>query len=146
MALTMTNKQVRPLNGAVVRSYVLGGTASLGDWVYVDTNGKVQAGLADASETAEVIGLIVSGADEVTNKTGNFAAGQTVGVCVFGMVTGFSGMTAGTDVYLSAATAGGSAEAAPANPNYTKVCARVVTPTQLFVNALQTPLNVQTAA
>ena len=146
MPLSIRKTGVRPLPGAVVRRFSAGGNISLGDWVYVDANGTVQAAQADAAGTAEAVGLVVSGQNEFINVSGDFSAGETVGVCLSGPVTGFSGMTPGDNVYVSASAAGGSVQAAPANPNYTKIGGRAVEADVLWVTATAAPVTEQTPA
>lgn len=107
MAITLSNKvDVRVgQHNAEVRRYVLGAAASLGDLVYLDSDDKVQPALADAAGTSEVIGMVVS-SSQVHNTTGDYAAGETVDVCIRGVVYGFSDMTNGARIYLSPSTAG----------------------------------------
>jgi len=106
----------------------------------------VQAALADAAETAEAVGLVVSGQNEFINVSGDFSAGETVGVCLSGPVTGFSGMTPGDNVYVSAAAAGGSVQSAPANPGYTKIAGRAIESDVLWVTTTAAPITEQTPA
>lgn len=142
MALTKTVSQIRPLQGAIVKQYEAGGAGNIGDWVYVDANDDVQAAQADDAGTVEALGLVVSVSGQAVNPRTTFASGDTVGVVVFGPVTGFSGMTQNGDVYVDAAAAGGSTQTAPGVGNFVKVAGRATTSSELFVNALMTPAAV----
>lgn len=75
-----------------------------GQPVYVRSDGKVAKARGNAVGTATVLGLAAIGA----------AAGDSVTVVMRGSMTGFSGLTPGTALYLSSATAGELADAAPA--------------------------------
>lgn len=142
MALTKDVNKVRPLQGAIVKKHTAGGAGSIGDWVYVDANDDVQAAQGDAAGTVEAIGMVVSVSGQAVNPRTTFVAGDTLGVCVFGPVTGFSGMTQGGDVYVSAAAAGASTQTAPGVGEFVKVAGRAVTSEELFVNALMSPAAV----
>ena len=101
-AITVTNKQVRPLDGSVVRQFIANGAISFGEAVTLRTaDGRVQE---TANASAKCIGIAVSGSGGA-GRTG-VVAGESVGVVVFGPVAGFSSMTPGARAFL-AATAGG---------------------------------------
>lgn len=98
--ISYTAAEIRALteNGARVRPYTAGGTVTVGQAVYIATDGDVEAADANAGTPAEqVIGIAVESYDGETS----IAAGNPVSVCVFGPVSGFSGMTPGDVIYLS---------------------------------------------
>lgn len=112
MALTLTQKNVRPLNGAIVRGYTVGGeehTVEIGEQVYIDANDMVQLARTNAAATAFARGFVVA------CENGQLAAvtGGTVSVCVSGPIAGFTGMDLTKLVYTSSATAGASTQTAP---------------------------------
>lgn len=111
MALTLTRNNVRPLDGAIVRNYVVGGSVSVqsGDQVYVDSSDTVQLARGNATGTAKAFGFVVGGENNGTS----FAPGQTVAVCVKGPIAGFTGMDNTKRVYTSTATAGASTQTTP---------------------------------
>lgn len=108
-AITVTKADVRPLPGAVIEKYPAAGALSLGDAVYLDSNGKVEKADADAAASMLVHGIVVSAPRGGTDAV----ADDMVDVCVAGRVTGFSGMTIGSLAFLSV-TAGKVDHTAPA--------------------------------
>lgn len=105
--LTVTAKDVRPLDGSTVRGYDLGGAATPGQAMYIASDGDIE--VADANGSAALRrfrGLLV--AIEGGRSTG--VAGHRATLCVYGPVAGFSGLTPGANVYLSD-TAGALADA-----------------------------------
>lgn len=99
-AVTPTVVNVRPGYQSVVIPVVSGVSASLGDAMTTGLDG-LAAKSANASGKAQ--GLIVSGSRKATD--GSIVAGETIGLCVFGPVEGFSGLTPGRLIYLDS-TAG----------------------------------------
>lgn len=97
--LTIVQKKVRPLLGAITRPYILGGPAEVGEPVYVASDSDVERADADAADTAQAIGVIV-GIGSKGELTG--VAGATADVTVFGPV-GFGGvtLTPGAQVFVS---------------------------------------------
>lgn len=100
--LAVTAQNVRPLDGAVTRPFIAGGTLSLGDTFYISgysgDKGVIQRADANVSAaTARVRGLVVAiGAGKTTAASGDAVTG-----CVFGPVAGFSGLTPGAQGYQS---------------------------------------------
>jgi len=133
MALTLTRLNVRPLNGSIVRPYVAASAVSVGDWVALDVNDKVVKARANAVGTTYAIGMVVSIEGYMPGT--DAAAEQTVGVCVFGPVAGFTGMNAVLPlVYLSAATAGASTQTLPTGgTNFVYMPARAIRSDVLFI-------------
>ncbi len=107
--ISLTLLQISELPAAVGRDIEAGGAGSVGDAVYLDAANKVQKANAAAIATAKGWGLVTA----VENGAQTFASGDMVHVVFYGPVTGFSGLTSGTRQYLSAATAGKLADAAP---------------------------------
>lgn len=98
--ITVTAAQIRALtdNGAVLQSYRAGGTISIGNLVYLASDGDVEHADGNGSlATAAAIGIAVASYDGETSV----ASGDPVTVCVFGPVSGYSGMTPGANVYVS---------------------------------------------
>jgi hypothetical protein len=113
MPITLTQKNVRALNGALVRTYVAAIEGNLGDVVALDASGKVILAQGDAAASARAIGVVVSIATPALHSL-TFAAGETVGVCVSGPITGFADMDETTNVWVSDVTAGEVVQSAPA--------------------------------
>jgi hypothetical protein len=96
--LSITAANVRPLVGAVCRTYTLGGTVDVGDAVYLDSSGNVQRTAAGVAGTAVLLGIVVSiGTEGATSG----ASGDPASVCIWGPVTGFASVTAGSVPFLS---------------------------------------------
>ena len=103
-AISLTAAQIRAMteNGAVVRPYSAAEELTIGNCVYVNTDGDVAKADANAVASARGIGIVVEGIDSETT----IDSGERCSVCVFGPVSGFSGMTPGANAYVSD-TAGG---------------------------------------
>lgn len=108
MAVTAAN--VRPLEGALTRPRRAGGTVTMGQAVYTDSGGEVQAARANAAATSDAIGILVA-----VNEPGETTAADNdaVTVCTFGPVGGFSGLTPGAIYYVDNAAAGNIITPAP---------------------------------
>jgi hypothetical protein len=99
-AVAFETTEIRALqqNGALVRDYRAGGTITVGNLVYVASDGDVEAADADSSSAATAtIGIAVCGLDGETT----ISSGDPCAVCVFGPVSGFSGMTPGDVLWVS---------------------------------------------
>lgn len=107
--ISLTAAQIRALtdHGAVIRRYDAGAAITVGQSVYVASDGDVEPAIATAQASAKAIGVAVESYDGETS----IAAGKPVSVCVFGPVSGFSGMTPGNTIYQGD-TAGRVADAA----------------------------------
>lgn len=123
--ITVTAADVRPLPGATVERYDLGGSVNVGDSVYMASDGDVEQADAGTATTAYAIGICVS----VPNGGTIGAAGDRADVVTWGRVTGFSGMTPG-DVLYQSDTTGKLADAAGTTSH--KV-ARARSATEIFV-------------
>lgn len=108
--LTLTQANIRPLLGTVVRPYQAGGAVEVGDAVFIAADGDVELADADAAASARVIGVIVA-----CGAYGKLTAvdGDRVDVCLYGPVVGFAGITPG-DEYFASTTAGSIEDTAPA--------------------------------
>jgi len=98
--IDLTSVEIAALqkNGAVVRPYTAGDTLTVGYLVFIATDGDVEHADGDVdAATARAIGIVVESFDGETT----IAAGNRVSVCVFGPVSGFSGMTPGANYYVS---------------------------------------------
>lgn len=104
-AIALTAAQIRPLTsrGAVLAKATAGATITIGQTVYMASTGSLGVGDADASAAASAaIGIAVESFDGETT----IASGDPCTYCVFGPVSGFSGMTPGALGWQSD-TAGG---------------------------------------
>ncbi len=104
-AIALTASQIRPIlsRGAVLAKETAGATITIGQTVYMASTGLLGVGDADASKAASFsIGIAVESFDGETS----IASGDPVTYCVFGPVSGFSGMTPGALGWQSD-TAGG---------------------------------------
>lgn len=127
--ISYTAAQIAPLtdNGAIVRPYTAGGTVTVGQAVYIATDGDVEPADANAGTPAEQVrGIAVASYDGETTIN----SGDPCSVCVFGPVAGFSGMTPGDIIYLSN-TVGRVADAAG---SFSRVVGHAESATVLFVN------------
>lgn len=127
ISLTAANIRALQANGAVVRSYDAGEEMEVGQAVYIASDGDVE--IADANESqaaAKGWGIVVESYDGETT----IHEGDPASVCVFGPVSGFSGMTPGDTLYVSD-NAGLLADAAG---TYSHVMGRAETATIVFVN------------
>lgn len=129
--MAVTAAYVRPLEGAVGRNFKAGGALTMGNAVYVASDGDVEAGRANAAATSDAIG-VVAAVNEPGDTTA--AAGDAVTVVTFGPVGGFSSLTPGKIQYLSDATAGALTETAPSGAGkWLKAVGYAESATVLFV-------------
>lgn len=99
--VAITQANVGPLPGSIVVNGQAGGTVGIGDLVHLAADGDWIESDASAAATAKTRGVVV------TTDDGDFAAGDGdgIGICIFGPVTGFSGMAEG-DIHFLSDTAG----------------------------------------
>ncbi len=109
MAVTALN--VRPLQGVKRRDYQAGGALTVGDSVYIASDGDVEVTDANNATTTKAIGIVVSVADSSGGVT-TAVAGDMVTVVVEGPVGGFSGLTPNATQWVSE-TAGEVTETEP---------------------------------
>lgn len=105
--ITVVAANVRPLPGAQTLRLVSHEALTVGQFVYINSDGEAQLSDADAAASAIVVGVVVSVA--ASSRTVS-VAGEVVDVLWMGRVTGFSGMTPGIHVYVST-TAGAASDA-----------------------------------
>lgn len=108
MAVTAAN--VAQGTGALPRDYSAGGTVTVGNAVYVDSNAAVQAAVASAAATSAAIGIVVA---VVKPGQTTAASGEKVTVVTLGPVGGFSSLTPGAVYYIDSSTAGAITATAP---------------------------------
>lgn len=98
--VTLTAANIRPLktHGAVILPGQAGGTITIGDLVYIASDGDWER--ADGNVSAALArpqGVAVESYDGETTIN----SGDPVSVVVFGPVSGFTGLTGGANYYLS---------------------------------------------
>ena len=98
--LDVTTRRISPLSGAIIRTLIAAEAGSLGDAVLVSGNDLAEPASAAAAGTAVARGVVVS-AMRSGLGTETFAAGDALSVVLVGPVTGYTGLTAGDDVFLS---------------------------------------------
>lgn len=97
--LSITAADVRPLNGSIIRRFKAGAAVTVGQAVYVDANGKVQAADGDDVDQAQARGIVVGVG--IAGRTSAVADDQ-VDVVTHGPVyLGSVSMTPGGAVYVS---------------------------------------------
>ena len=99
-AVSLTAANIRALteNGAVIRRHIAGGTITIGQLVALSSDGFVDpANATDSQALSMAIGIAVQSYDGETR----LAITDPVSVCVYGPVSGFSGMTPGANHYVS---------------------------------------------
>ena len=140
--ISFTASDVRPLPGAMVRRIEAGGTIYCGEGVYVDSNGDAASTAAGGSLTAAGVG--VCGAASKSGEGGTFAADTEMLDCVMlGGVTGYSSMTPGLPVFVSA-TAGLLTQDTPVAGSYVCQIGTALSASILWVNPhYATPLVVK---
>lgn len=98
--IAVTAAEVRALteNGAVLRRFIADAAITIGNLVYIKSDGEVAHADGNGSlDIARAIGIAVESYDGETTVN----AGDPVTVCVFGPVSGYSGMTPGAPFYIS---------------------------------------------
>lgn len=97
--ITVTAQQVRALtrNGARVRRHRAGGTITIGNLVYIASDGDVEEADANVAGKGAAIGIAVQSYDGETTIN----SGDPVTVCVYGPVSGYSSLTPGTMLWVS---------------------------------------------
>lgn len=131
-ALTVTQAQVRPLLGSVVKPFVANEAIDVGEAVYMASTGKVALADADAAGTARVIGIVVAvGAYGKLSA----AADEAVDVLLYGPLEGFSSLTPGAQFFASV-TPGEIEDTAPAGASgdFRWIIGWAMSATSLFVD------------
>lgn len=99
-SISVTRANVRPLSGAVVRRLDTGATVSVGNLVYLVSDGDVENCVSDSATNfiqAWPLGIVVACPEGKTSV----GAGYAVDVVVYGPVEGYSGATPGTLFYAN---------------------------------------------
>jgi len=105
---TLTSANIRPLNGAIVRQFAANAELTVGNVVYIASDGEVDKADCNAALTSIGVGIVVASRDGQTT----IAAGEAASVVVLGPVGGFSGLVEGSRMFVSE-VAGGLRTAAP---------------------------------
>ncbi len=104
-AIALTAANIRPIvsRGAVLAKGTAGATITIGQAVYMASTGSIGVADADASKAASFgIGIAVESFDGETTIN----SGDPVTYCVYGPVSGFSGMTPGALGWVADAAGG----------------------------------------
>lgn len=127
--ITVTSANVGVQKSTITRAYSAGAACTVGYVGYIDASAEVQHADSDSTETvSRGIGIIVDSYDGETS----IADGSQLSLAIFGEVEGFSGMTPGAPVYVSA-TVGRLTHTAPTS-GYARSVGYALTATTLFVN------------
>lgn len=117
LAPTRNNISANEDRGAVKLRFIAAVNVKVGDWVYQDSNNKINLGLADTSAHAHIIGVVCSTNNVAGEDT--IIAGDWATVCIGGPVQGFGKSAAGSDLangeslYVDKTTPGAIADVAP---------------------------------
>jgi hypothetical protein len=138
--MAVTPALVRKLEGAIDQHGILAGAANLGDTVYVDSSGTIQAADANVSAVLATTRGILTGVQQPGATAG--ASGEACTYVVFGPVSGFSSLTPGVRQFQSS-TVGAITETAPTGAGtWTQPIGYAQSATVLFVNpGLQAPAS-----
>ena len=139
--ISFTASDVRPLPGYKSRRIESGGTIYTGEGVYIDSSGEGQSTAAADSLTACAYGICAAAQ---VDAGGTVAAdGVMMDVVYSGAVTGFSSMTPGLPVFVSA-TAGLLTQDTPAAGSYVFMIGIAESASIILVNpSYATPLVVK---
>lgn len=126
---TVTAADVRPLIPSNIIQKSLGGSANVGDLVYIASDGDVEVTDANAAITVEVYGMIVG----IEGGRSSGVAGQVASIALPGSrIAGFSSLTPGALGYVSP-TAAKIANPAPTGAgSWTKVAGRCESATVFY--------------
>lgn len=98
IALTSANIRALTANGAVVIPGQAGGTITVGNLVYIASDGDWEH--ADGNVSAAVAGAQGIAIESYDGES-TINSGDPVSVCVYGPVSGYTSLTAGANFYLS---------------------------------------------
>jgi hypothetical protein len=129
--IALTVADIRPLPGSIMIRAKAAATMAVGDAVCISAADTVAQADADAAATQKVIGVIVGAPGGKTAV----ASGDWVDVCVFGAVTGFTSLTAGT-LYWNSVTAGKIADASPGSAKYGWLVGRSLNANTILLNCV----------
>lgn len=112
MAVTAANVRPDANPGRSLRQdYDAGGSLTVGNAVYVASDGDIEAADANGAASVAAIGILAAVQDQSGGVT-TLAANERGTVVTFGLVYGFTGLTPGAIQYISE-TAGAITETAP---------------------------------
>lgn len=134
ISFTVNKISTDPAKGSVLKQFQAASAISepLGKPVYVDSDGNVALSDANATATeARAIGIIVALPNRYSENS--IPAGESLTVCVFGPVWGFSGLAEGTYGYVSK-TAGEIDDTAPTGGAYQYVLGQCLEQDCFFVH------------
>lgn len=121
MTLSVDQTLVTPGPGAIVERFTLGAAMTAGEAGNIDSSdGTVYEADANAAGRHRAHGVLITDNQGNGNTGGSYASGSDVGMCVFGKLYGFAGMTPGAPVYVSE-TAGTLTQTAPDGDNACEV-------------------------
>lgn len=131
--IALTPRKVKADPSALCLPYDAGGSGSVGDWVYLASDGDVEQTDADVSASAQGIGIVVAVG---TMGATTFVAGDRLSVCVFGLceIAPTASLTIPGRLYAST-TAGAADQTAPASSgDFPFILGRAVSTSAVFVN------------
>ena len=99
-SISVTRASIRPLSGAIVRRFDTGATVSVGNLVYLVSDGDVENCISDSATDfikAWCRGIVVACPEGATS----IGSGHAVDVVVYGPVEGSTGATPGTLFYAN---------------------------------------------
>lgn len=132
ITLTANNISCSEERGAVIERYITGEAITLGMTVYLDSSNQAWKAKADSSAHANAIGIAVI-PDNFSGET-SIPAGGTVGVCVYGPVFGFTGLSQGEVLWVDKTTAGSLNDAAPTGGAYQYIVGHAIDAEVFFVD------------
>jgi hypothetical protein len=98
-AITITKSAVKPLEGAVIRRGTAGASGSVGDLVFLASDGKWDPATSAAAASAAARGVVVAVNGQAGAST--FVDGDRIDIVRYGAVAWGTGMTPGGAVYAT---------------------------------------------
>lgn len=131
---------IRPLTGAIIRRFTASAAITVGQAVYVHTDGTIKPADADADASSQARGIAVAVGTEGATAA---ASGDIVDVVTHGPVElGVASNTEGAVVYVST-TAGAMDQTAPATTgDYPFIVGWMMTDTAIYVQPQVIPATV----
>ncbi len=128
--IDLTSKNIALASQQTLRHPRIAGAAlTVGYAGYIDSSSEIQHADANVSEAASRgVGIIVASKDGETTV----ADGDNCALCTLGPVEGYTGMTPGAPVFVSA-TAGRLTHTAPSGGAYARAIGYALTATKLMV-------------
>lgn len=132
LSFTAANISADPIQGSIIRNKQAGAAVSVGQAVYIDSDGKVQPADANVSLTTSMGHGVVVNSASLYGET-SIASGAYCSICVFGPVYGFTGLAEGTQAWVGA-TAGEIVDTAPTGGAYQRVMGYALESDVFFVD------------